>query len=165
MSKNGIGSHTKPNNGTTNDWITPEYILKALGEFDLDPCASITQPWPTAKKMYNIDDDGFNKAWFGRVWLNPPYGKETGRWLLKLAEHKRGIALVFARTETKMFFESVWSKAHSIFFFEGRLFFFKPDGTRGKTNAGGPSVLISYSRRDSEDIETSNLKGKHIYIN
>ncbi len=41
--------------------------------------------------------------------LNPPYGEQTERWLAKLAKHGNGIALVYARTETKMFFDSVWN--------------------------------------------------------
>jgi len=56
-------------------------------------------------------------------WLNPPYGTETFKWLAHLAEHRRGIALIFARTETKGFHREIWNKAHAVFFFEGRLSF------------------------------------------
>ena len=169
----GIGGHHRAFRGRTNEWLTPPFILEALtkqpyGLFDLDPCACITQPWRTAETMYTINDDGFNKKWFGRVWLNPPYGKETGRWLNKLAEHRSGIALVFARTETKMFFDSVWSKASGIVFIEGRLYFHRPNGERGLTNAGGPSCLISYGELDSailrNSIDKGLLKGKFLQI-
>lgn len=97
-----------------------------------------------------------------RVWLNPPYGKETDVWLEKLSQHKSGIALIFARTETSTWYKQVWPKAHSIFFFEGRLWFYRPDGTRGDSNAGGPSALISYSYFDTESIRhawENGLKG------
>jgi hypothetical protein len=53
----------------------------------------------------------------------------------------------------------VWPKAHSVFFFHGRLFFYHPDGTRRHSNAGGPSALISYSAVDTEMIRRSGLKG------
>jgi hypothetical protein len=41
----------------------------------------------------------------------------------RLAYHGNGIALVFARTETQWFTQSVWKQASGIFFFEGRLTF------------------------------------------
>ncbi len=68
---NGIGGHQSARMGS-DDWITPQNILAALGPFDLDPCASITQPWPTAKRQYTISDNGLMLPWDGRVWLNPP---------------------------------------------------------------------------------------------
>ena len=43
--------------------------------------------------------------------MNPPYGSETPKWLKKLSEHGNGIALIYARTETRMFFNYVWDKA------------------------------------------------------
>jgi hypothetical protein len=44
----GITGHEQPYRGETNDWLTPRYILHALGKFDLDPCAAPDQPWATA---------------------------------------------------------------------------------------------------------------------
>ncbi|MDR0672754.1 MAG: phage N-6-adenine-methyltransferase [Zoogloeaceae bacterium] len=55
----------------THDWLTPPEILDALGEFDLDPCASEFQPWRTAKKQFTIRDNGLTREWEGRVWCNP----------------------------------------------------------------------------------------------
>jgi len=55
---------------TTHDWLTPPEILQALGAFDLDPCASEHQPWPTARQQLTIRDDGLSKPWAGRVWCN-----------------------------------------------------------------------------------------------
>lgn len=86
------------------DWLTPPEILRALGTFDLDPCSPTDRPWDTAKIHYTKIDDGLAKPWHGRVWLNPPYGNKTKSWLSRLALHGNGIALVFARTETKSFF-------------------------------------------------------------
>jgi hypothetical protein len=37
--------------GGTDDWITPPGIIEALGPFDLDPCASVGQPWPCATNL------------------------------------------------------------------------------------------------------------------
>lgn len=41
----GIGSHTLPNQGSKDEWLTPPGIIKSLGEFDLDPCAPVKRPW------------------------------------------------------------------------------------------------------------------------
>jgi hypothetical protein len=57
-----------------DEWLTPPGLIRGLGEFDLDPCSPIKRPWNTAKHHYSIDDNGLQKKWFGRVWLNPPYG-------------------------------------------------------------------------------------------
>jgi hypothetical protein len=40
----GISGHEQPYKGETNDWLTPRYILDALGKFDLDPCAALDRP-------------------------------------------------------------------------------------------------------------------------
>jgi hypothetical protein len=155
----GVGGHTRPNNGRTNDWITPNYILEALGPFDLDPCACDPQPWPTAQRMYTCADNGLYKTWEGRIWLNPPYGADIGSWMALMAQHNHGTALVFARTETAWFVESVWGKASALLFLYGRLHFCYPTGQRAEANSGGPSVLIAYGAEDAEVLRTCGLPG------
>lgn len=148
----------------TEVWLTPPHILEALGEFDLDPCASVDRPWDTAKHHYTAEDDGLMQPWFGRVWCNPPYGPKMRSFLFKLAKHKEGgIALVFARTETKAFFDTVWDEADAILFLKGRLKFHKPDGSVGGT-AGSPSVLIAYGQREVKVLENCDLTGKLVYL-
>jgi hypothetical protein len=159
MTKTGIGSHTRAFQGATDCWLTPPEIIKALGPFDLDPCAAPGQPWATAESHYTPPQDGLQLPWFRRVWLNPPYGQETGRWLGRLSQHGNGIALIFARTETAMFFEHVWAKADGVLFLEGRLHFYQVDGTRAKGNAGGPSVLLAYGKGNARALQCCSLKG------
>lgn len=161
--KGAMGAHQQPHKGLTNDWITPKYIIDALGPFDLDPCACIPQPWPCAEKSYTIEDDGLSQEWNGRVWLNPPYGPEASQWLERLAQHGRGTALVFARTETRSFFENIWSKASALLFLEGRLFFHRPGGMMAKANAGAPSVFVAYGDRDAIMLKFSGLPGSFVY--
>jgi hypothetical protein len=159
--KNGMGSHQSAKM-LNDEWLTPPSILKALGEFDLDPCAPIIRPWETAKNYFTINDNGLNKKWVGRVWCNPPYGLEAAIWLNKLAEHGNGIALIFARTETKMFFDYVWNKADSLLFIEGRLFFHYVNGEKAKSNSGAPSVLVAYGSNNSEILKTCGISGKFV---
>jgi hypothetical protein len=148
----------------TDVWLTPPHILEALGEFDLDPCSSEDRPWDTANKHYTIKDDGLIQPWSGRVWCNPPYGPKMAPFLQKLAAHPGGgVALVFARTETRAFFDHVWDKATAILFLKGRLKFHKPNGELGGT-AGSPSVLIAYGEAEAERLKNCNINGKYIRI-
>lgn len=148
------------------EWITPPYIIGALTPFDLDPCAAIGQPWPTAKKHYTINDDGLLMPWGEgqRIWLNPPYGKSTPRWIERLAIHGRGTALIFARTETKTFFPYVWDCASAILFLKGRISFYNVDGTLGDYSGVAPSCLIAYGAADAEVLAQTTLVGKFIRL-
>jgi phage N-6-adenine-methyltransferase len=148
----------------SDTWLTPPEIIKALGEFDLDPCCPPVMPWPTAAKYYSKVDDGLSQEWEGRVWLNPPYSKEAVKWLRKLADHGQGTALVFARTETAWFFETVWRKATSVLFLEGRLYFHLPDGSKADGNAGAPSCLVAYGEVDDELLISSGIRGHYVRI-
>lgn len=159
----GIGGH-QSHKMIKDEWLTPPEIVQALGKFDLDPCDAIVSPFVTANKHYTIADDGLNKEWFGRVWLNPPYGYATGLWLEKLAKHNNGIALIFARTETEMFVKQVWEKADALFFLYGRLFFYHSNGQRAKSNSGAPSVLIAYGKNNVEIMKNCGLSGKIIEL-
>ncbi len=158
-----IGGHHNPI-AKSEVWLTPPYILKALGNFDLDPCAAIDQPWPTAAQHYTVRDDGLSQPWHGRVWLNPPYGRKTAYWMKRLAAHGNGTALIFARTETTMFFESIWDRAASLLFLEGRINFHFPNGQKAPANSGAPSVLVAYGEENAIALEQSGLKGAPVRL-
>lgn len=162
---NGMGGHQSASM-KSDDWITPQPIINALGPFDLDPCASVTQPWTTASVQYTVKDDGLSKPWFGRVWLNPPYGRETTKWMKKLATHGNGTALIFARVETEMFFRCVWREATGLLFIRGRLYFHRPDGERAPHNSGAPSVLVAYGDYNMERLirARSYIPGRIVYL-
>lgn len=55
---------------TTDVWLSPPWLIKALGDFDLDPSAPKCRPWDMAKNHYTVEDDGLAQEWRGRVWLN-----------------------------------------------------------------------------------------------
>jgi hypothetical protein len=158
-----MGSHQSAS-AITDVWLTPPHIVAALGPFDLDPCSPLDRPWDTAAKHYTIEDDGLSFEWEGRVWMNPPYGAAAATWLERLAKHGDGIALVFARTETRMFFDWVWPYASALLFIEGRLHFHRPDGTRAKANSGAPSVLIAYGHEAAQRLVNSDIPGARIEI-
>lgn len=147
-----------------DEWLTPPDVLQKLGSFDLDPCHPINGPWVMVPKFYTIEDDGLKQKWYGRVWLNPPYGLSAAKWLDKLAGHGNGIALIFARTETAMFFDHVWNKAAALLFIKGRLFFHHVNGDKAKSNSGAPSVLIAYGKNNAEVLKTCGIDGKFIEL-
>src|SRR5690625_4518127 len=146
------------------EWLTPPEIIENLGEFDLDPCSPINRPWDTAKKHYTVEDDRLKQEWKGRVWCNPPYGRETAKWLKKLKDHGNGIALVFARTETRMFFNHIWEDADAIFFFKGRLKFHHVTGEQAQS-AGAPSVLVAYGKSNAESLKQYSFEREGKFIN
>lgn len=161
----GIGGHQRAYEGANDEWLTPPDILAKLGPFDLDPCCPITPPWATATTQFNKNDDGLIQSWGNsRVFCNPPYGPMTAKWLEKMAEHNNGIALIFARTETVMFFAHVWNKAHAVLFIEGRLHFYDVHGNRAPHNSGGPSCLVAYGQENANILAASGIKGKFIQL-
>lgn len=140
-----------------NTWYTPREIIDALGVFNLDPCTNSTRPFDTAKNHIEHDngEDGFNVNWHGRVWMNPPYGKETHKWLDKLHKHGNGVALVFARCETK-WAQDHFKKADAILFLSKRISFIKKDGSKSSTAACG-SMLLAYGENNVNSL--MNLDG------
>jgi hypothetical protein len=159
----GMGGHQSARMDK-DEWLTPPPILKALGPFDLDPCAPVDRPWEMAAQHYTVNDNGLLKPWHGRVWLNPPYGPPpiVGPWMRRMAEHNRGTVLIFARTETDLFFEMVWKQATALLFVRGRLYFHHVDGKRAAANAGAPSVLIAYGEDDARILKDCSIAGQYV---
>lgn len=151
----GMSSHQR--NGGHDEWLTPPEILAPLGRFDLDPCAPITRPWDTAARHYDNRVDGLSCEWSGRVWCNPPFGREAVKWLRKMAQHGNGIALIPARTETAMFYECVWGVADVVCFIKGRPHFHYVDGSRAPFNSGAPIALVAYGATNADVLRSSGL--------
>lgn len=98
----------------TPEHYTPQtfldVVVRVLDAIDLDPCSNNkTTPNVRARTHYTIGDDGLAQPWAGRVFMNPPYGREIVAWIEKLrAEWARGniteaIALLPSRTDTEWF--------------------------------------------------------------
>lgn len=158
----GIGGHQSAAR-KSDSWLTPRPIITALGEFDLDPCASVDQPWPTASRHLTIVEDGLSQPWEGRVWNNPPYSV-VSRWMARMARHNHGTALVFARTETEWFHRFVWGTAEAMLFLRSRITFHLPCGRISRYNAGAPSVLIAYGSYDTDRLADCGLDGAFVLL-
>jgi phage N-6-adenine-methyltransferase len=138
-------------------WLTPPSIVEALGPFDLDPCASIGQPWKTAAAHYTKVEDGLKQPWSGRVWMNPPYGRAIDPWVEKFCAHRNGIALVFARTDTH-WFERFWA-ADALLFHFGRIAFHRVDGSTNDDKKIAASVFIAFGQENVDALRFSGLPG------
>lgn len=145
------------------EWLTPPELVKKLGKFDLDPCSPVNPPFVHAKTNYTIEDNGLEKEWFGRVFCNPPYGKDLHLWLEKLKNHGNGIAIIFARTETKCFFENVWDSADALLFVKGRIKFYHVSGKQGGT-PGSPSVFVAYGKYNAIALKNSGIDGRYLEL-
>jgi hypothetical protein len=103
----------------TVEWYTPQKYIEAartvMGGIDIDPASNDkAQKRVKAKQYYTIHDDGFDKAWQGCVWLNPPYGVTDGeatasKWSARLIQQfdagitTEAILLVNAVIDSKWF--------------------------------------------------------------
>lgn len=146
---------------TKVEWLTPPDLVKKLGCFDLDPCAPKDAPFYHALNYYTIEQDGLSKDWKGRVYCNPPYGRGMELWLEKLKYHGNGIALIFARTETKCFFNHIWNSADALLFVKGRIKFYHITGVQAGT-PGAPSVFIAYGKENAKALKESGIQGKYL---
>jgi phage N-6-adenine-methyltransferase len=114
------------------EWYTPKYIIdkaiKVLGKIDLDPCAPVNleDRAVPANTYYTAMDDGLSKSWNGKIFCNPPYGRQIGQWTTKLdSEYHNGnadeaILLVPARVDTK-WYDSIAD--HPVCLVRGRVHF------------------------------------------
>ena len=87
-----------------------------------------------------------------RVFCNPPYGREIGKWVQKSFEESKKkntlvVMLIPARTDTKYFHDYIYGKAE-IRFIRGRLKF-----GNSKTAAPFPSMVVIF--RNEEDSNVS----------
>lgn len=71
----------------TDQWETPQNFFNEVDKefhFELDVCAL---PENTkCKNYYTPEKDGLKQLWSGVCWMNPPYGREIGKWVKKAYE-------------------------------------------------------------------------------
>lgn len=111
----------------TPEWATPQWLFDDLNRefgFTLDPCA--TPDNAKCERFFTKVDDGLAQTWDGTVWMNPPYGREIGRWVRKAYEASLTgatvVCLVPARTDTS-WWHTYCMKANEVRFIRGRVRF------------------------------------------
>ena len=111
----------------TDMWATPQDFFDALDaefHFTLDACA--VKENAKCEAYYTPEQDGLDKPWTGRVWCNPPYGRNVGQWVKKAHDTASGggfvVMLLPARTDTRWFHDYIYGKTE-VRFIKGRLKF------------------------------------------
>lgn len=126
-------------------WVTPPVYIEAardvLGGIDLDPASSPrANQVVQADRCYSLEagEDGLLLPWYGRVWLNPPYGRVREKsnrggqdvWSTRLLDQYAaryvgsGILLVNAVPD-RVWFQPLWS--WPIVFTDHRILFLHPE--------------------------------------
>jgi phage N-6-adenine-methyltransferase len=126
----------------TDCWETPRETFDALDAefgFGLDVCALPGNA--KCPRFFTPEDDGLSREWRGVCWMNPPYGREIGRWMRKALESSREgatvVCLVPARTDTAWWHEC--AARGEIRFIRGRLRF-----GGAKCGAPFPSAVVVF---------------------
>ena len=131
----------------TDLWSTPQDLYDKLNEefnFTLDPCATAENH--KTDKYFTKEDDGLLQDWSNeRVFMNPPYGREIGKWVKKACESNTlVVCLLPARTDTRWWHDYVIAKACEVRFIKGRLKF---GGSRN--SAPFPSAIVIFREQNN----------------
>ena len=127
----------------SNEWTTPQdFFDKLNAEFHFTLDVAATQENAKCEKYFTVETDGLNQSWIGQTcWMNPPYGREIGKWIEKAyKESIKGVTVVClipARTDTTYWHEFVMKG--EIRFIKGRLKF-----GSSKLNAPFPSAVVIF---------------------
>lgn len=138
-----------------NAWCTPRDFYNKLNKefnFTLDPCCM--RKSALCKTYFTPEEDGLRQSWVGHtVFVNPPYGRQIGKWVKKCYEEGKKenttvVMLIPSRTDTRYFHDYIYHKAE-IRFIKGRLKFvdmdFKGDEKDRKMSpAPFPSMVVVF---------------------
>lgn len=135
----------------SNEWYTPDKYIEAarkvLGEIDLDPAScGLANETVQAKVYFDKEKDGLAQEWFGRVWMNPPYGGLSGPFVAKLlSEFEAGnveeaIVLVNSNSTDTNWFRPLWN--HILCFTDHRINFYSPQEKPSGSTHGSVFIYI-----------------------
>ena len=138
----------------TDMWETPQDFFDKLNDefhFTLDVCA--TPQNAKCARFYTKEQDGLAQKWDGVVWCNPPYCRQTVKWVEKAYnESKRGVTTVMlipCRTDVSYFHDFILGKAE-VRFVRGRLKF-----GGSKNSAPFPSMVVVFGTGRSDIFSIS----------
>lgn len=128
----------------TDIWATPQYFfdeLKKEFNFNTDVCALPENA--KCDHYFTPEINGLLQEWKGVCFMNPPYGREIGKWVEKAKnESTKGstiVCLLPSRTDTRWFHDHILGKAE-IRFLKGRLKF-----GNSNNSAPFPSMVVVFS--------------------
>jgi len=138
----------------SDDWATPQWLFdelnKEFGPLTVDVCATRENHKCPAFYSLGAGQDGLTVPWhqaFGwppKCWMNPPYGREIGKWVRKAYEEaQKGclvVALLPARVDTRWFHDWIYRRPNTdVVFLRGRLKF-----GDAKNSAPFPSMVVVF---------------------
>lgn len=136
-----------------HDWETPQQLFAELNsEFMFTLDAAADKKNSKCVKFFSAADDTLHNEWYGRVFCNPPYGKDIPKFVQKAVEEIQQpyceliVLLIPARTDTKYWHEHIFNVADEIRFLKGRLKF-ETGGVPAAAPAPFPSAIIIYRNR------------------
>jgi ParB family chromosome partitioning protein len=147
------------NNSGEFEWYTPAEIVDTarhvMGTIDLDPAScEVANEVVKATMFYDQEQNGLNKEWEGRVWLNPPYASglvgefvDTLLHYVDLGDIEQACVLVNNATETK-WFQALAEKCDALCFPRKRIRFWCP-GRDLATGLQGQAVVYFGARAQS----------------
>lgn len=136
---------------------TPEFLIDALGLFDLDPCAGIDTKIATKNWAIERGEDGLKLPWTGFVWCNPPFS-EKEIWIEKMIQHNMGILILPERGYAPWF--GPLAKFCGCYFVVGKKINFI--GGPSSNNLG--SVLFPFGLEAIRRINISKLAGHFVEV-
>ena len=129
----------------TDLWATPKSFFDKMNEefdFELDVCANAENA--KCDRYFTEEIDGLKQDWKGVCWMNPPYGREIGKWVKKAYESSlKGatvVCLLPARTDTKWWHD--YCMKGEIRLIRGRLKF-----GDSKNSAPFPSAVVIFGEQ------------------
>jgi len=149
--------HVAHNSGQ-NEWYTPgpwvEAARATMGGIDCDPASSaIANERVRATAIWTAEDDGRERVWGERVWMNPPYAQplvadfcEALAVRFERGEVKQACVLVNNGTETA-WFHRLLSVASAVCFPRTRVRFLAPSGEPSGSPLQGQACVYLGSNR------------------
>ena len=139
-------------NLSKNDqWETPPDLFQlGCDYFDFEPTLDLCATNFNKKCKLFIKNYALDMDWDNDSWLNPPYSNVKD-WIRKAYhEHLKWnvsiLALLFVKTDTKVWHECILHGKAEILFIEGRIHFWK-NGKRSKNPAPYPSAFIFWRKK------------------
>jgi phage N-6-adenine-methyltransferase len=96
------------------DWETPVALFeryRAIYNIQFDVCATAENT--KCEDFFSPHDNALLRPWPKCwKWMNPPYGRGIGTWIMLAAEARNTVCLLPSRTDTKWWHQHIWDNIH-----------------------------------------------------
>lgn len=162
------------------DWQTPPKIIASVdavfgGTIDLDPCSNSTSLVNAREKFILPEYDGLAEGWgSGKIFVNPPYGRDPARgtsildWFKKIREAVDAgaevIALVPVATNTRHWKDHVFPLANALCFLADSRLKFYSEGVLDPKGAPMACAVIYYGESAGAFKDEFSSHGRVIFV-